>query len=526
MSRFPAALLLVVPMVAACLDGAPLDPVDQGPRKPGAPGLSLHERVRNAKRAGPGVVSSVNAHAALDLEAALPELPSTLTIDDSWRNRGGGTVDAIGGAQKWAKTLGAPGWDSVQQVVRYDSDEVLVIGWIGGLVDFGPLCGEVKPGERDRTTNFSYSSYVARFNDAGVCQWIDTFDSDDAWPVAVAVDAAFNVWVVGMFNSEVRFGPGLDLVTAGNAYDVFIARYDDKGALGWTQSISGPSDTWAYDVALVEDGNGADAVVVGAFDATAVIGGTTLTSAGDYDMLAVRYTDAGAVSFASAFGGEGDDELYSVVAVGSNVVAGGFFSSPTLSLGGAGTLSSVGGYDAVLVGLGGGGGASWANAFGGDGDDYVYDMAPASGAVAVVGSFSGTMSVGGLPEITSAGTSMYVAKFGATGGGQWSYGISSANGVAYATSVRANASGDIYVAGVIDGDTAFGSTMLSPAAGSWSIVTARYGAAGGETPLWAAQMDGAGSVAFPVLDVTNKYLMLSADLTANGGDMALYGLGL
>ena len=168
----------------------------------------------------------------------------------------------------------------------------------------------------------------------------------------------------------------------------------------------------------------------------------------------------------------------------------------------------------------------WANGFGGEGDDYAHDLAAAGNDVAVVGSFSGTMTVAGLSALTAVGTSLYVAKVGPSGAGVWSYAVSSANGVAFGTSVRANAAGDVYLAGVIDGDAAFGGTVLSPNAGSWSIVTARYHSSGGETPLWAAQRDGADSIANPVLDLTNTNLLLSADSTNNGGDVAFYGLGL
>ena len=144
---------------------------------------------------------------------------------------------------------------------------------------------------------------------------------------------------------------GFDLETTGNAYDVFVARYDSQGQLTFTRSITGPSDTWIYDLALVEDGNGADAVVVGSFNGTANVGGTSLTAVGGYDMLVARYTAAGGVSFASSYGGEGDDEAYAVATTAGGIVVGGAFGSAVLSVGTAGLLSNAGAIDAVLLGL-------------------------------------------------------------------------------------------------------------------------------------------------------------------------------
>lgn len=523
MARLTLALLVLFPVVAGCIDGRQGGGAPQGPKRVG-PGLSLTDIVRNARRDGRRPRAAGDPPSTLGIEpGTLVDLP-TVTFDPPLR---GGAVDGLGGAQKWERTVGAAGWDSVQQVVRYHGDEVAVIGWIEGSVDFGGLCGVVKPGRRSQTVDFLYASYLARFNDAGVCQWINAFDSDDAWPAAVAVDAAYNIYVAGMFDTEVRFGAGFDLATSDSGEDVFIARFTSGGALDWTRSISGTSDAWAYDAAVVEDGDGADLVLVGSFDGTAELdGATTLTSSGGYDMLVARWSSTGALAFASAIGGEGREDAGAVAVLGTDMVVAGTFDSAVLSVGGVASFTNAGGYDSALIALSGGGAPQWAVQLGGEGPDWIADIAPVGSDVAVVGAFAGAVSFAGLPELASAGTSMLVAKVNSSGAGQWAHSISSAGGLACATAVRGGASGDLYLAAVIDGDAAFGATTISPDAGAWSVVSARYAGSGAETPLWTSQHDRVGALTTPLLGLSDEYVVLSADVEENGGDMALYGLGL
>lgn len=523
MTRWWSTALLLLPLAASCGEPAGLRP-QSGRPGPGAMALPAVDTAHAARTTLAGWLKALAPLGALDVAALGPKGSSTIRVGAGWDSRGGGSTSALGGASQWSRVIGEAGWDSAMQVVRYDADEVAVVGFATDGTVFGGACGTLDTGEREPGVPFQWASYVARFDDSGACTWMDSFGSDDAWPTAVAVDAAGDVYVVGQFNERVDFGGGFDLVTEANAYDVFVARWDSLGALSWATAVTGPSDTWAYDVAVVEDGDGADAVLVGSFDGSLSLGGSTLVSAGGYDMLAARYSSAGAVAYASGFGGSGDDELYAVAVASGSVVAGGYFDSATLPLGGAGTFASAGGFDATVVGISGTGAASWALSFGGDGDDYVYDLSDAAGDVAAVGSFSGTMSIGGLASLASNGTALFVAKLSAVGTALWSHAVQSANGVAYATSVRSCGSGDVYLAGVIDGEASLGDTVLTPAEGSWSIVAARYASAGGATPLWAAQKDGSNSIPFPVLGLTDATVVLAADSTGNGGDIALYAL--
>jgi hypothetical protein len=278
---------------------------------------------------------------------------------------------------------------------------------------------------------------------------------------------------------------------------------------------------------VVEDGDGADLVLVGTFDGTAVFdGATTLTASGGYDMLVARWSSTGALAFATAVGAEGTEDAGAVAVVGTDIVVAGTFDSATLTVGGAGPISNAGGYDSALIGFGASGTPRWARQLGGEGADWIADVAAVGGDVAMVGSFSGTVAFAGLPELTSDGTSMLVARLSGGGNGQWAHAVSSAGGLACATSVRVGPSGDLYVAGVIDGAAALGATLVSPAAGAWSIVSARYPGGGGDTPLWVSTRDRSGAFTTPLLDLSNKYVVLAADVTENGGDGALYGLGL
>jgi hypothetical protein len=380
------------------------------------------------------------------------------------------------------------------------SGDVVLTGQFYGSVDFGggtlPCAGSV-------------NMVVAKYSAEGTHLWSQCVEGVTGSVVgnAVAVDETTGeVVVTGSFTETADFD-GWSLTSAGMS-DIFVAKYDAAGELQWVEQSGGNSDDRGHGIAV--DGSGevvvtgffqnpdaifvakytpegvllwlkrftgngtnmgqaitvdaADNIVVtGNFYGTVDFGGGQLTSASSWspDVFVAKYSVNGDHIWSQRFGSK-DEEFASGVAVDSNgdvVVIGTFFG--TLDLGGQ-PLTSVGSYDIFVAKLrGSNGGHQWSHRFGGLGNEDGADVAiDESGNIALIGSFTGTVDFGGPALTSNGGNDVFVAKYSAGGGHIWSKGF----GGSWADSgagVAVNAGGDLSLAGCFTGTVDFGGGQLT-----------------------------------------------------------------
>ncbi len=149
----------------------------------------------------------------------------------------------------------------------------------------------------------------------------------------IKVDASGNVHVVGTFNSHnLTFGTTV-LATKGND-DIFVLKYDPSGNVLWAKSLGGNGDDIGKSISLDANGN---SLIAGYYASTSMLAGTTtLTNAGTNNLYLAGYDGSGNVLWAKSAGGSGsaDDRANSICTDGfGNAFVGGYFTSPTLTLG-------------------------------------------------------------------------------------------------------------------------------------------------------------------------------------------------
>ena len=156
-----------------------------------------------------------------------------------------------------------------------------------------------------------------------------------------------------------------------------------------------------------------------------------------------------------------------------------------------------------------GGSPIWAQAWNGDGEHYVSDVATTfGGAIAVTGYFEGTISFDGgdstLTALTPPGVNYgdaFVALFDGSGGLRWAAQLGNQSDTS-GTGVAFDATGNLYVAVIGGGPLDFGE-MSQGAAGDYGIFLAKYSARG--VVLWSRFF------AASALDGTSAGLAVSAD---------------
>ena len=134
--------------------------------------------------------------------------------------------------------------------------------------------------------------FVVKFDGSGSALWARAAGgtSDDVG-TAIAVDAAGNSYVTGLYEDTMTFG-SFSLTSAGDS-DVFAAKYDPGGNVLWVRSAGGLESDRGIGIGVDAAGN---SVVTGYYQSTATFDPFMLTSAGGQDIFVAEYNTCGSGS--------------------------------------------------------------------------------------------------------------------------------------------------------------------------------------------------------------------------------------
>ncbi len=378
-------------------------------------------------------------------------IDSTITFDTTTLTNAGQNdifvvkYDASGNAL-WAKSAGGTSDDVGKSVAIDANGNVLVTGFFSSpTITFGTFT----------LTNVGIGDiFIVKYDASGTVLWAKSVGGTD-YEVGncIATDASGNVLITGYFYSPtITFGT-FTLTNGGNAgdCDIFIVKYDSSGTVLWAKSAGGTSNDYGYSVATDASGN---VLVTGYFYSPTITFGTfTLTNTGSADIFIVKYDASGTVLWAKSAGGTDEDEGYGIATDASgNVLATGYFTSPTITFGSFTLTNPINigiAPDIFIVKYDSSGTVLWAKSAGGSGGSEGYSVATdASGNVLVAGSFYSpfiTFDSDTLFPSSSATDPMFLVKYNPTGTVLWAKGLASGgddqNGVA------TDAFGNIFVGG-------------------------------------------------------------------------------
>ncbi len=271
-------------------------------------------------------------------------------------------------------------------------------------------------------------AWVARFAEDGTAQWAKGLGVNNAR--TFAADAAGNVYLGGNFDGTVDFdpGPGVASRTADSGgQSGFVVGLDPAGSYLASFKLASRVfvDALAVDGGAVYcAGSFGDTTSQADFDPGP--GTAYRTSAGGTDGFLASYSQAGALNWASTFGGRQDDNRYSselAFDATGLTVAGPFQGTADFDpSNGTTSLTSAGGTDVHVARYARADGSLVrARRFGGTGDDKASDLATdAAGGVYVSGNFKGTVDFDpgtGVASRTTTGSANdgYLAQFDAAG---------------------------------------------------------------------------------------------------------------
>jgi hypothetical protein len=309
------------------------------------------------------------------------------------------------GAPVWARRLGGDQGNGYGTSVAFDpSGDIVVAGEYGGAGDFGA--------EHVETVG-AQDAFIAKLTPEGDVRWVREYGSDvifdegtetqhgaTAFAARVAVSAGGDVLVTGESDVLLDFGdpalktggdgsvfalqlspdgvpqwsrwfhgslgegiavdPAGDVVVSGLADGALVAKISAGGDLVWEKILSA---SLASGDAITTDAAG-DVIVIGSFLETIAIDGTTLTSAGSFDVFVAKLDPDGGLLWASSFGSADLDAAQDVATdAADNLLLTGHFRGTGVDFGG-GPLENRGDDDLFAVKLTGAGEHLWSRGYG------------------------------------------------------------------------------------------------------------------------------------------------------------------
>ncbi|WP_437947815.1 hypothetical protein WME98_45060 [Sorangium sp. So ce296] len=295
----------------------------------------------------------------------------------------------------WARKFGDSSADNPWGLAVDSTGSPIMAGQTtSGSIDFGD--GPLPKG-----------AFVARFYASGEHAWSKGLGGgDDSVVHAVATDADDDVIVVGSFDEAIDFGEGP--IAPDDSSDIIVAKLDGATGLAtapgcWTRKFGGTGWQGANTVAVDRSNN---IFVAGSSSGTFRIGGTFEIENSSFVM---KLTPSGTPVWATKMGEAASVQARGITvdASGRPVVAG--YYRDELKVG-THTLTASDDNDAFVVQLEADGTVSWARAFGGDGDQWTGGVAlDPDGNIVVVGHATSQIDFGDGPLATND-TQGFVAK--------------------------------------------------------------------------------------------------------------------
>ena len=312
--------------------------------------------------------------------------------------------------------------------------------------------------------------FVARYDANGTVLWARSFggptDNEDTMTGnGVAVDAAGNVYVAGGLKGQATVGNTTLSSTAPQQVPVLL-KLTANGEVAWVRqgqlvanALTSQYGGGATTVAVDATGN---AVLCGSFNGSLNLEGVALHTVSAQDQAFVaRFDTNGSLQWARESVGSTKalPNAVGLDAAGNTYVAGEYEGATAF---GSLALTTSGQANGYLVKFDPSGSAQWARTVSSSQYSAINGLAlTPSGDTYVTGQFGGSTLLDAATTLTSQGHSdIFVASYNTQGGLRWAQqaGGSSAD---MGTSVGIDATGQVYVSGMVAGSATFGAYTLS-----------------------------------------------------------------
>ena len=213
------------------------------------------------------------------------------------------------GARLWSTYYGGVDDDIEANVACDATGNAYLVGQTSSAA------GIASVGAFQTVLNINPDVYLAKFSSAGVRQWATYFGGAETEEMpSVACDASGDIYLSGTTDSDdgIAYSSMYQSFRAGNK-DGFLAKFDGTGNVIWGTYVGGSDTEDLTDVTVDPTGK----VIVAGFtqspDGIATVGSykEVLDAVSD-DVFVMKFYSDGILSWGTYYGGDGDEENYSV----------------------------------------------------------------------------------------------------------------------------------------------------------------------------------------------------------------------
>lgn len=225
----------------------------------------------------------------------------------------------------------------------------------------------------------SFDGFLTKYDADGNVVWAERIGGSQIDLCEdVFVDAQDNILVTGSFENAAQFGENTVVSPNEATYqEIFAAKYDSEGNNVWAECALVPYfGNYASGNGIVSDAEG-NVYITGYFQYSLAFGEDTLGNAGNIGIFLAKYDSMGTPLWGRSPGGTANDYGVDVcVDGGGRVFVTGYFTSSFLNFGTFPAVNSNTGYNEIFIAAyNSAGDAIWAEAMGGQDDDYGMNLA-------------------------------------------------------------------------------------------------------------------------------------------------------
>lgn len=372
----------------------------------------------------------------------------------------------------WARSFGGASDDAAESIVVDKAGDVYITGYFFSpsvtfgsaiLISHGPTTGLLQGQE-----------FLVKFNSSGSVVWAKTtslsYDTE-AGGTSLSTDGEGYIYEAGYFwSATLTIGPYV-LVNSGPpgiTNDMFIAKYDNTGAVVWAKSAGGTMNDICYSVSADRSGG---VFLTGKFSSPVLhLGAISVSNKGEQDAFVVKYDKvSGNEIWGKGIGGTNIEIGEGVFAdTLGNVYVTGLFYSPTL-ISGPDTLTNPDTSSSALFlcKYNSTGDELWSKTITGKGAAGKAILGDKAGSIFLLGLYSDTAIVGADTMLTSYNVNgignyhLFVANYDSAGNALSSVSAGGSRND-YGNSLVADNAGNIYITGSFTSPAiAFGATTLT-----------------------------------------------------------------
>lgn len=270
----------------------------------------------------------------------------------------------------WGTYFGGTGFDMGSGICCDKSGFVYISGTTNsynGISTYGVYQNSLGGG-----SSSGYDAFIAKFSGSGSLKWATYYGGgDNEQGNGIGIDPSAHVFITGYTQSRSGIATnGAYLTSFSGVDDMFIAKFDSSGAIGWATYYGGTG----LDVAAgITVDRSSDIYIAGYTQSNSGIAtsGAFLTkhntSVNSYDACLVKFDSSGMLKWGTYFGTGGNEEAYGVACDDSNSV---YMTGSTFKNTGIVTPDayqvSCSGEDAFLVKFGSNGNRLYGTYYGGN----------------------------------------------------------------------------------------------------------------------------------------------------------------